>query len=63
MTIPIGRRRLVVALTPAQPPEVAVPAALGATDAELARLAGPTPGALERARWDAISLLYGPRLP
>ena len=62
MTIPIGRRRLVLALTPPRPPAVVVPAALEASDAELARLAGPAPGVLERARWVALSLMYGPRL-
>ena len=62
MTIPIGRRRLVIALTPQRPPALAVPGALDATDAELVRLAGPAPAALERARWEAMSLMYGPRL-
>ena len=62
MTIPIGRRRLVVALTPQRPPALDVPAALDATDAELVRLAGPASAALERARWEAMSLMYGPRL-
>ena len=63
MMIPIGRRRLVLALTPPRPPALTVPAAFDATDAELARLAGPDPATLERARWEAMSLLYGPRLP
>ena len=62
MTIPIGRRRLVVALTPQRPPALAVPTAPDATDAELVRLAAPAPAALERARWEAMSLMYGPRL-
>ena len=62
MTIPIGRRRLVLTLLPpARRPAVDLPAALDATDAELVRLAGPAAGDLDRARWEAMRLIYGPR--
>jgi hypothetical protein len=63
MTIPIGRRRLVLTLLPpTRRPAVDVPAALDATDAELVRLAGPAAADLDRARWEAMRLMYGPHL-
>ena len=62
MTIPIGRRRLILSLisspAPRRSPEVS--AAIGATDAELARLR-LTPDQ-ERERWRAITLLESARL-
>ena len=64
MMIPVGRRRLV--LTPVAPPRPAapeVPAALGASDAELVRLSARQPVDLDRAQWEARALMYGPRLP
>jgi hypothetical protein len=63
MMIPVGRRRLVLSLvTPPRREGPDVPAALEATDAELARLAGPELGDVSRARWEAMALMYGPRL-
>jgi hypothetical protein len=63
MTIPVGRHRLVLSLVTAPRREALdVPAALDATDAELARLAGRQPVDVERAQWEAMALLYGPQL-
>ena len=62
MTIPVGRRRLVLTLLPARPTAVDLPAALDATDAELVRLTGRAAADVERARWDAMRLMYGPHL-
>ena len=59
MTIPVGRRRLVLTLLPARPTAADYPAAAAATDAELVRLAGAAPD-LDRARWEALRLMYGP---
>ena len=62
--IPVGRRRLVLSLVTAPRREGPdIPAAVDATDAELARLAGPGLGELQRARWEAMALMHGPRLP
>ena len=61
MTIPVGRRRLVLSLLPSAPPAAAdLPAAADATDAELVRLSLAAPGDLDRARWEAMRLIYGP---
>ena len=60
MMVPVGRRRLVLTLVPA--PKAApldVPAAVGATDAELARLGAQFD--LDGARWFALRMLHGPR--
>ncbi len=65
MTIPFGRRQLTISLIAAQPP--ARPRALDAlaaqagTDLELAhlRLRNAQDVLADRARWDAMALLYG----
>ena len=63
MTIPVGRRRLVLTLLPAtHPPRFDLPAALDATDAELVRLTGRGAADLDRVRWEAMRLMYGPHL-
>ena len=61
MTIPFGRRRLVVSLVapPTASPALDVPDALGATDAELAHLNREYHAAAERGRWEAMTLMYG----
>ena len=60
MTIPVGRRRLVLTLLPARPTAVDLPAVLDATDAELVRLTGRGAADLDRVRWEAMRLMYGP---
>lgn len=65
MTIPFGRRRLTVSLSPSQAPArpraLDALAAQGGTDAELAylRLRNTQDALADRARWDALVLLYG----
>jgi hypothetical protein len=60
MTIPFGRRRLVISLVAApQAPEY--PAAAGASDQELARLAQPVDPNLTREQWETEALLQGIR--
>ena len=63
MTIPIGRRRLVLSLISSPAPRRApeIPVAVGATDAELARLGRLAPE-LEREHWRAVTLLESARL-
>lgn len=58
-TVPLGRLRLVVALLvePQARKGVDLPAALGATDGELAALAA-TGGRVDDPRWDALIRLY-----
>lgn len=59
-TIPLGRRRLVLTLA-AEPIRSRAPepaAVLGASDAELARLASRRHDA-DQARWDVWTTLYG----
>lgn len=68
MMIPIGRRRFVLTLVaaprPARPADARdLSAALAATDAELVRLAHGNAVGVERARWEAMALMYGPRMP
>jgi len=63
MTITIGHRRIAVELVEPSPAIPSLPAAEGASDAELARLAGAPRHDPERARWEAMLLMYGPRLP
>lgn len=65
MTIPFGRRRLVVsfALAGQDAPPRALDPLPGATDAELAHLARGGGGDIDRARWDALVLMYGGRRP
>ena len=69
-TVPFGRRRLVMSfdLLPAAaaPPARArrapdVPAAIEATDAELARLNARSVAARERTRWETQAVLIGLR--
>jgi len=61
MTIPFGRRRLLISLVtaPARSRAMRVPAAEAATDAELARLSGYHAALADRARWEADVALYG----
>ena len=65
MTIPFGRRRLSITLIAAQPPArprvLDALATQGGTDLELAhlRLRNAQDVLADRARWDAITLLYG----
>ena len=64
MTIPFGRHRLVLTVVASpRASRLDVPAAAGATDAELVRLSANRDAELERARLDAMALTYGPRLP
>ncbi len=62
MTIPFGRRRLVVSVAVAsrhdRPDTIADPLP-GATDAELARLSRGGTIDIDRARWEGLTLLYG----
>ena len=61
MTIPVGRRRLVLTLiSPARSAGPDLPAAIDATDAELVRLSSSNGADLDRARWEAMRLMYGP---
>jgi len=60
MLVPIGRRRIVLTLTVLPAPKAAppdVPAAVGASDTELARLGARFD--LEGARWEALRMLRG----
>ncbi len=61
MTIPFGRRRLIVTLavtgTPRQPWAGDFPPETG--DRELARLAKGGTVDIDRARWESLSLMYG----
>ena len=61
MTIPFGRRRLIlsVALTPAQPERWDDVIPPGTDDVDLARLSRRDPMDLDRARWEGLSLIYG----
>lgn len=63
MTIPFGRRRIVVSVAFDRTDAPLRPTAplLGGTDAELARLAQGGPGTIDidGARWAALTLLYG----
>lgn len=61
MTIPLGRRRLILSLAvlASQPTAADLPSALGASDLELARLNADRHLAAERPRWDAMTLMYG----
>ena len=65
MTIPFGRRRLSITLIAAQPPArprvLDALAAQAGTDLELAQLRHRNAQDIlaDRARWDAMALLYG----
>ncbi len=64
MTIPVGRRRLVLTLiSPARSPAPDLPAAIDATDAELVRLSSAKGADLDRARWEVMRLMYGAPRP
>ena len=61
MTIPFGRRRLIVTLNLTTKPDLAkddsVP--LGLDDRELVRWTRTEPLDIDRARWEGLSLIYG----
>ena len=58
----LGLARLGIDLPRPATVAAAVPAALGATDAELARLAGyPVMSREDRVRWNAVAPFYGGR--
>ena len=61
MTIPFGRRRLIltVAIAPASSRRWDGAAALGATDAELASFARNRAGDVDRVHWEGLRLMYG----
>jgi hypothetical protein len=61
MTIPFGRRRLVLTMqVVADPPRLwAGTDPLGATDEELARLNRRKSADVEQLRWEAMTLMYG----
>ena len=61
MTIPFGRRRLVIALVAAPGRVSEYPAAVGASDAELARLARSVDADFAREQWETQALLQGVR--
>jgi len=60
MTIPFGRRRLILTLAAAPPPRLAaseIPD--GASDAELVQWVRHGGIDVDRARWEGMTLLYG----
>lgn len=61
MTIPFGRRRLILTLslttTPHLTKDEGVP--LGLDDRELVRWTRTEPLDIDRARWEGLSLIYG----
>lgn len=61
MTIPFGRRRLIVSLVDAAPRRKLFRYAMAdnATDAELARLNQFNAAAMDRIRWEATAALFG----
>lgn len=61
MTIPVGRRRLVISLViaPSRKKVFDVPAALDASDGELARLGSLTMLESSRVQREAAVLMYG----
>jgi hypothetical protein len=58
MTIPFGSRRLVIAFVAASDHASDVPAAAGATDLELTRLARPLDADAMRDQLTATALMY-----
>ena len=64
MTIPVGRRHLVLTLIPRpvsnQPFDL--PAAADASDAELATIQARRDAQADRLRWEAMAIAYGQRL-
>jgi hypothetical protein len=61
MTIPFGRRRLVIALVADPGRALEYPAAAGASDRELARLARPVDPDFAREQWETQAMLQGVR--
>jgi len=61
MTIPFGRRRLVIAFVAAPNRASDYPSAAGASDAELARLARPIDPEFARGQWETQAILQGIR--
>jgi hypothetical protein len=61
MTIPFGRRRLIVSLVDTTPRRKVsgFSAAVNATDAELARLNQMSAAGSDRLRWETTAALYG----
>jgi hypothetical protein len=61
MTIPFGRRRLIVSLVDASPRRklFGYSMAINASDAELARLNQFNAAASDRLRWESTAALYG----
>ncbi len=61
MTIPVGRRRLVLSLRLLSPATHRLNGLdpLDANDAELARIGRRTDRDVDRLRWEAMTLLYG----
>jgi len=61
MTIPFGRRRLVltVALTPSPSRSSAPTPLVGADDEELARYSRRPAVDVDQAKWEGMALLYG----
>ena len=64
MTIPVGRRHLVLTLIPRtvtnQPFDL--PVAAGSSDAELATIQARRDAQADRLRWEAMAIAYGQRL-
>ena len=58
MKIAFGRRHLHVSFV-TEPPRERFPAAIQASDSELARLSSVQEAMLDRARWESNALLYG----
>lgn len=61
MTIPFGRHRLILALVAAPREATDIPAAVEATDAELARLNRHDPLLHTRQAWETEAMLLGLR--
>ena len=64
MTIPVGRRHLVLTLIPrpARTNPFDLPDAAGASDAELATIQARRDAHMDRLRWEAMAIAYGQRL-
>lgn len=60
MTIPFGRRRLIVTWAVAAPPRLAAAGFPdGASDAEIVRFVRNGGVDIDRARWEGMTLIYG----
>ncbi|MDQ3044084.1 MAG: hypothetical protein M3R06_02880 [Chloroflexota bacterium] len=64
MTIPVGRRHLVLTLIPrpATSRPFDLPSAAEASDAELATIQARRDAHADRLRWEAMAIVYGQRL-